>query len=121
MNRVDDDDPDLETQLDSRVTYRGEYFTGEVVETNDDTVVSLTTYRDGFEDGPSLEWFPDGTRLSEGTVRKGIPIGAWRLWHANGALAEEKVFDEAGKGHILRIRRWSESGEITKDTVYEQS
>lgn len=118
MNRVDVDDPDLETQSDSRVTYRGAYFTGEVVETSHGTMVGLTTYLDGFEDGPSLEWLPDGAQLSEGTVRMGIPVGPWRLWHANGAIAEERVFDDAGTGHILRIRRWSETGRIVKDTVY---
>ncbi|AEW93806.1 hypothetical protein SCATT_14350 [Streptantibioticus cattleyicolor NRRL 8057 = DSM 46488] len=111
MIRVDTDDPELESQLDSRVTYRGEYFTGEVTEMNGDVMVALTTYRDGFEDGPSVEWFPGGGKLSEGVVRKGIPVGPWRMWHVNGELAEEKVFDEAGTGCVVRIRRWSERGD----------
>jgi antitoxin component YwqK of YwqJK toxin-antitoxin module len=118
MTRIDVDDPQLETELDSRVTYRGEFFTGEVAETSGGVLVALTTYRDGFEDGPSQEWFADGTPLSDGTVRRGFPVGPWRLWHSNGVLAEEKVFDDEGKGDILRLRRWSESGELVKDATY---
>lgn len=118
MTRIDVDDPELETLPDSRVTYRGDLFTGEVTETSAGRVVALTTYRDGFEDGPSREWFPDGTPLSGGTVRRGLAVGPWRLWHSNGTLAEEKVFDEEGRGDILRLRQWSDTGDLLRDETY---
>ena len=72
------------------------------------TIIALTTYVDGHEDGPSLEWYPDGNLKEEGLVRRYKPVGTWRNLHQNGRLArEEQVSNE---GDVVVRRRWKEEG-----------
>ncbi|MFE2302362.1 toxin-antitoxin system YwqK family antitoxin [Streptomyces sp. NPDC059445] len=116
--RIDVDDPELDMGLDQSLTYQGRLFTGETVETNPRTglVVAMTTYTDGLEDGPLLEWYSDGANRAEGQCRRGIPYGRWRDWHPNGRLALEKEY--GARGMVRSIRKWSESGELIDDRTF---
>lgn len=96
-----------------RLLYRGDLLTGEVTEHLGDKLVSRDVYVDGVQNGPSQEWYMDGTLRSEGTVRRGLPCGESKEWHPNGTLASRKVFDEDG----LTLREdyaWDEDGRQTR-------
>ncbi|GAA3745906.1 toxin-antitoxin system YwqK family antitoxin [Salinactinospora qingdaonensis] len=115
MNRVDAEDVDFKE--DGTPTYQGKTYTGEIVEYDEaENMASLTTYRNGHEEGPSLEWYSDGTPLAEGTVAFGKgAIGPWRRWHPNGKLAREKVFDDEGR--TLSIHEWDKEGNLIKEKI----
>ncbi len=98
---------------EQRLLYRGRPFTGEVEERSGGVVISLDSYVDGLQDGPSREWYKDGTLRSEATVRKGRPVGVAREWHPNGTLASEQVFAENGLT-MLQDFHWDENGQPTK-------
>lgn len=96
-----------------RLLYRGTPFTGEVTEHLSGRLVSLDVYVAGVQDGPSREWYGDGTLRSEGTVRNGLPCGESKEWHSNGVLATRKVF--AGDGlTLLEDDTWDEHGRPTR-------
>lgn len=110
--RVDMDDSGVDIEGSSIITYRGNPFTGELVEhfPKGGGLWNLTTYVDGVEDGAQREWYRDGTLKSEGQVKAGFIEGTWRTWHPNGVLAEEEEFDAAG--HVARRAAWSAEGEL---------
>jgi antitoxin component YwqK of YwqJK toxin-antitoxin module len=111
--RIDIDGDEVSYDDAQRLLYRDELFTGEAAEYGPGRVmVALVSYVRGQEDGQAREWFPDGTLMSEGTSRKGYPVGIWRTWHWNGRLAEETVFEDEPDGRGPEaVRRWSEDGE----------
>jgi antitoxin component YwqK of YwqJK toxin-antitoxin module len=114
VTRIDIDDPEVDMDQAQRLIYRGELFTGEVEERLGGAVVSLDSYAAGVQDGPSREWYKDGTLRSEATARAGRPVGVSREWHENGTLASERVSADDGLT-MLEDRRWDESGRPTKD------
>ncbi|WP_329339600.1 hypothetical protein OG252_28265 [Streptomyces sp. NBC_01352] len=111
--RINIDDPEVDMDLEQRLLYRGQPFTGEVEEYLGSARVSLESYVDGLPDGPSWEWYKDGTLESEVTVRKGRAVGVAKRWHQNGVLASERTFSE-DNGALLSIREWDENGQPTK-------
>src|ERR1044072_850327 len=96
-----------------RLLHQGELFTGEVEERLGDAVVSLDTYVDGVQHGPSREGYKDGTLRSEGTARMGLPVGVSREWHPNGPLGRERAFADDGLT-LLEERQWDEGGQPTR-------
>ncbi|MFJ6016690.1 toxin-antitoxin system YwqK family antitoxin [Streptomyces sp. NPDC092952] len=113
LSRVDIDDPECEMDEGEVVSYQGRRFTGELIEYQRGTLVSLVTYKDGIEDGPSKEWYADGTPRSEGTLRAGFPVGEAKDWHPNGRLAS-RVLMSANGLRQLEITEWDENGNPTK-------
>ncbi|MGR3934060.1 toxin-antitoxin system YwqK family antitoxin [Streptomyces sp. BRA346] len=98
--RVREDDLDSYEQ-DGPVYYRGERYTGEAEERlPDGTLITLTSYLDGRQDGLDREWYPDGTLKSEAHFRDGIPVGVHRTWRPDGTLSSEVEFTDGGS--ILR-------------------
>lgn len=111
--RIDIDDPEVDMDDAQRLLYQGNPFTGEVTEHLGGKLVSLDVYEEGVQNGPSREWYKDGTPRSEGTVRDGLPRGEFREWHPNGVLASRKFFDDDG----LTLReedQWAEDGRPTR-------
>lgn len=105
--RINIDDADIGDDLAYR--YRGELFTGEVVETDQDgKVVNLLTLVDGRGNGPELSWFPSGQLKTETMLQDGKPVGTSRSWHPNGVLADERVFDD--RGFVVGSRNWNDDG-----------
>lgn len=96
MRRIDIDGPEVDMDMGQRLLYRGELFTGEVVEYQRGALVSLNTYKDGVEDGPTREWYMDGTLRSEGVMRDGVPVGELQSWHPNGRLAARMTMSDNG-------------------------
>jgi antitoxin component YwqK of YwqJK toxin-antitoxin module len=94
MRRVHYDDT---TMIDGTyVLVDGEFYTGEVVDTSGDVVISLNTYVDGLEDGPQREFFYDGSPSDAYQAVRGHAVGTSREWHPNGRLARVRVFDDTG-------------------------
>ncbi|MFJ4813839.1 toxin-antitoxin system YwqK family antitoxin [Streptomyces longwoodensis] len=117
--RIDIDDPEVDMDSMQRLLYRGELFTGEVVEHLGDALVSLECYEEGVRHGPNKEWYKDGTLRSEGASRNGRPVGVSREWHPNGTLAHERVFAEDGLT-MLADSEWDEDGRPTRAWRKEQ-
>jgi antitoxin component YwqK of YwqJK toxin-antitoxin module len=106
--RVDIDDTEQEDGF--TYTYRGETFTGEVVELDaDGTVVELIEVVNGVPHGIERAWYPDRTLRLETRIVAGWAVGTSRYWHPNGTLAEERDFDD--RGNLVAIRRWDQSGQ----------
>ncbi|MGP4021037.1 toxin-antitoxin system YwqK family antitoxin [Saccharopolyspora sp. 5N708] len=102
--------------MDDRMitSYQGRPFTGEIVDFDPNgTMIELTTYADGIEHGPQVEWFPDGTKQLEGQCDHGQAVGEWREWHPTGQLARYDEFNDLGD--LLKRKRWDESGELLED------
>ncbi len=115
--RIDMDDPEADaTGPDGLMYYRGELFTGEMVELYDDgSLFTLTTYVDGMEDGPSQGFYPDGSPQSEGTAARNRAIGEWREWYPDGTVKQVDVYDDTGR---LRSRRkWDAAGTLIQDVT----
>lgn len=109
---------ELESHNFGPAEHQGVPFTGTAFEVDDHgTIIAEVDYKDGIEDGPSREWYADGSLRAEGTNRNGIPVGEYREWHPGGLLAEETRFNDEGK-HIY-VRRWDEEGNITADRHYD--
>ncbi|MFE2995159.1 toxin-antitoxin system YwqK family antitoxin [Nocardia sp. NPDC059246] len=97
-----------------RICYEDEPYTGEVEKYADNgQLVLLFTYDDGVEDGPQHEWWPDGSKRSEGVTRMGSAVGEWQYWYENGHLKERVVLDDQGR--VLVRQRWNATGEQTMD------
>jgi antitoxin component YwqK of YwqJK toxin-antitoxin module len=108
VQRINFDDPDVGKDEDLRVVYREELFTGEVEEFAGDARVALSTYRDGVPDGPTVEWYPDGTLRSKGSLRMGQVVGEFKDWHPNGVLAVSRTFDE--RTTLVEHYEWDRDG-----------
>ncbi|MFD4354891.1 toxin-antitoxin system YwqK family antitoxin [Nocardia sp. NPDC058519] len=104
----DIDQAEISTGADLRLEYRGEPFTGEVVTTVGEQLLSQTFYVDGIPHGQDREWWADGVPMAEGRTEHGRPVGTWRRWHHNGQLAVEKQFDSTGD--LDDVRSWDEDG-----------
>ncbi|MFJ2645105.1 toxin-antitoxin system YwqK family antitoxin [Streptomyces sp. NPDC087511] len=77
-------------------------------------LVSLVTYRNGIEDGPSKEWHVEGTLRSDGVLRGGFPVGESKDWHPDGQLATRVLMSENGLRQ-LEITEWDDKGNLTRE------
>lgn len=66
MDRIDLSRDGVNWDEDLRLVYRGELFTGEVVETVAGQLLSQSFYVNGIPDGPDREWWAEGGLKSEG-------------------------------------------------------
>ncbi|GAB2562478.1 toxin-antitoxin system YwqK family antitoxin [Nocardia heshunensis] len=112
MKRIDRtyDDDQISTGDDLRLEYRGEPFTGEVVTTLGDQLLTQTFYVNGVRHGLQRAWWSDGQLKSEGEVVFGTPEGVHKEWHRNGQLAKESHFDDMGR--LRTVRAWGEDGSV---------
>ena len=110
MKRIDMDAAELEWDDLSRVRDNGALFTGEVVRVEAGKLIELSTCRDGEQDGPAIQYFPDGTKESEGTYSKGTVVGEWRTWYPNGQPKQFSHFDRWGA--LRKRQRWDEQGNL---------
>ncbi|OXR45407.1 putative antitoxin YwqK [Nocardia cerradoensis] len=108
MNRIDINVDPITWGEDLRLEYRGELYSGEVVEMLGDQLLSQEFYVNGIRHGPSRKWWADGRMMSEGEMIAGRPSGVFRKWHPNGRVAEEVHFD--GNGMLVARYRWDEDG-----------
>ncbi|MGX5182709.1 toxin-antitoxin system YwqK family antitoxin [Streptomyces avermitilis] len=120
VKRIDVDDPEVNMDDGESISYRGTSFTGEVVECQRGALVSLNTYKDGVEDGPTREWYMDGTLRSEGVMRDGFPVGDLQSWHPNGRLAARMTMSDNGLRQ-LALLEWDEDGNLTKEWHAERN
>jgi antitoxin component YwqK of YwqJK toxin-antitoxin module len=88
-------------------------FTGDVVDTEHGRVIGVTGYRDGLEHGPSVEYFPDGSKQVEGQSAVGYAVGEWREWYADGRLKSYKVLDRWGD--LRKSQLWDADGVLIED------
>jgi antitoxin component YwqK of YwqJK toxin-antitoxin module len=115
--RVEWDDPDIEVRYNF-CTYRGEPFSGELVEHYPDGQLSnVERYVDGEVDGPQRIWYPDGSLQSETMTSRGRTIGLSRTWYPSGQLKDERVYDGVA---VVSRRTWAEDGTLTGDEDWTQ-
>jgi len=115
VERIDIDGPDVDFDESQLLLYRGEYFTGEAVEYfPDGRLWTLKTFVNGFENGPTGQWFNDGGLQSEGVAKRNSAVGEWRSWFPGGRLERVSIFDD--DGNLLTRTDWNEDGEIVKQS-----
>ncbi|WP_446225209.1 toxin-antitoxin system YwqK family antitoxin [Nocardia sp. IBHARD005] len=110
MKRIDWnlDGSGIDSDDDLCITYQGEVFTGEIVETGVDKLLSQQFYVNGIQEGPDREWWSNGSLKSEGVMKNGRACGSFRRWHENGLLAQEQRFNDCGA--LFSVSEWAENG-----------
>ena len=63
-----------------------------VLKKYEDILSSLENYKDGKEDGKSVEWYLNGQIKSERNYKEGKKNGKWTEWYKNGQLKIEKNY-----------------------------
>ena len=105
-----DDLMDFGTERSRDGVYIGYAYTGEKhYETN---------FIDGKEDGLSINWNNDGTKLIECYMKEGKFHGPWKFWYSdNGQLASEGNYENDLKQGLWT--EWEEDGQKTAEIWYE--
>ena len=67
-------------------------------------------FKNGKQDGLSIEWYENGQKDFEGTYKDGILDGLYTEWYENGQKKIEGIFKD-GKPNKL-IGKWSEDGSV---------
>jgi deoxyribonuclease V len=107
---VDMDDEDFEFDSNQQPRYQGELLTGELVEHDPAGTLRYSCgYRNGRPEGEQRSWYADGTLASESFLARTGPVGVAKEYHPNGALAEERYFEQ---GAWVETRRWAENGDF---------
>ncbi|MFI6524926.1 toxin-antitoxin system YwqK family antitoxin [Streptomyces uncialis] len=107
---IDIDGPDVDMDDGLRLFYKGEPYTGEVVEYLGDALVSQETYAEGRPNGRTRQWYEDGVLRAEGTHTGGRLKGEFKEWHPNGVLKCRQLNSENGMS-VLEDDRWDEDGQ----------
>ena len=63
---------------------------------------------DGTQHGPSMSWYEEGRPMAEAHFDEGKLDGVFKLWHANGQLAEEGFYSADQRNGTFST--WSEDG-----------
>ena len=87
-------------------------YTGWVKEVNHkyDSIVKLTQFKDGVQDGPDMSWglrVMGGYKLEEGTWKDGAKDGLWTYWYGRQKKREETYKD----GKLMTAVAWRHNGE----------
>ncbi|EWM15733.1 hypothetical protein KUTG_06037 [Kutzneria sp. 744] len=114
IRRIDRGLTTSDTEDGWMVRVDGVPYTGEIVDTEDGRVVGVTGYQDGLEHGPSVEYFPDGSKEFEGQYAMGTAVGEWRTWYPGGRLKEFTLLDRWGD--VRKVQEWDPQGNLTRDT-----
>lgn len=110
MTRVSEDDLDSEPY--GPALHQGVRFTGEAEERlPDGTLISLTSYVDGLQDGLEQEWYSNGALRSEGNFRQGMAVGVHHTWDPDGNLVRQMEFSDDGR--VLRRCGFDSAGNVT--------
>lgn len=111
--RIEINSPDFYTEDGVNMLYKGQPFTGEVIEKSPDGVVVVSKqYVNGMEHGPYRTWYREGVPELEGQHNYGLPTGTFREWYENGQLALEKDFDD--RGEVVSYKHWDEDGVLVE-------
>ncbi|MEV0061767.1 hypothetical protein [Nocardia sp. NPDC050718] len=111
VDAVAADDPDLRWDDEQgRMYYRDVPFTGQEFRrpAPSSAVTELSTYADGYRDGPIRGWYLDGTPRYTGEYADRHEAGTWSSWFPNGNRKEETVFGPDGA--LLARTTWDETG-----------
>jgi antitoxin component YwqK of YwqJK toxin-antitoxin module len=114
--RVNREQTTSDTEDGWMVRLDGVPFTGEVLDSEDGRITGVTTYRDGLQDGPEVEYYPDGAKESEGHYSKGTLVGEYRTWYPGGQLKEFNLLDRWGD--VRKIQQWDPQGGLIRDTEH---
>jgi len=107
VQRIDIDDPAVETDDEARLLYEARLFTGEATEAPEEPTF-LETYVEGLRHGPFRRWHLDGSLKAEGQYSEGRLVGEVKQWHENGRMAVRRVYSDSGR--LLVESLWSPEG-----------
>ncbi|MGY0503253.1 hypothetical protein ACWZHB_32610 [Nocardia sp. FBN12] len=105
-------DPDVAIDpATGRLSYRGEAYSGAVIQTRaDGSWREYWSYDDGDRDGDWSGWYPDGTMRYNGEFYRNRPVGTWQDWYPDGSRRLEDVYDI--EGVLLTHSVWDQAGEM---------
>jgi antitoxin component YwqK of YwqJK toxin-antitoxin module len=111
--------PDEELDYDEDIIYvhNGKRFTGIAFEESAHGILSECTYLDGMQDGPSRDWYPDGTLKAEMFFKENLKNGTSREIFPDGKLASEIVF---GYDIALKCMKYDQRGEVVECSSLEE-
>lgn len=78
------------------------YDNGQVRFERNVSILSDDTY---VNDGPYLEYYPDGQKFCEGNYVKGVMEGEWNYWHPNGELCKTITLKKGKPDGAYEVRR----------------
>lgn len=79
--------------------------------TENGKVYRKCSFKDGYQEGPTECYYPDGTLRSVTMYKKSFPCGKYKEWYSNGQLRETYFYDDDGEimgEHIV----YSDTGNI---------
>lgn len=114
-------DKNLSVQSGGAMFYEGRPLNGEIVQEFPGTNAKrLTTYRDGYEDGPMKVWSEEGKLIEDRMYRRGVKVGIHRSWHNNGADKFYSEFDDQGR-YKNESWSWYENGQVYEYKKYDNA
>jgi antitoxin component YwqK of YwqJK toxin-antitoxin module len=78
------------------------YDSGQIRSERNVSILSDDTY---VNDGPYIEYYPDGQKFSEGNYVKGVMEGDWNYWHPNGEPCKTITFKKGKPDGSFEIHR----------------
>lgn len=84
--------------------------------TVNDRVTASCLRPDGTPHGPSMTWYGDGSKASEGAYRDGVKEQEWTFWHDNGQISGRGRFRDGKPDGPWQI--FDRDGTLVKTTEY---
>lgn len=105
--------PDEEIEFDEDMIYfhNGIRFTGIGYEDSPVRGLSEISYRDGYQDGPSRDWYPSGVLQSEWMFRYNVREGISREFDIGGSLISEEFYEH---GILVRSNKFDPDGSLVE-------
>ncbi len=121
--KVTFDDKNLSVRSGGQMFYHGEPLNGEITQEFAGTNARrLTTYQDGYENGPVMTWAESGTLIEERSYKKGVKVGVHRGWHDNGKYKFYAEFENGrykgeswswyANGQVYEYKKYDDSGNV---------
>ncbi|WP_394748907.1 toxin-antitoxin system YwqK family antitoxin [Spongiimicrobium salis] len=108
------DHPDLNL-INGTLFLRNTSFDGHLVDYYDeDSLKSLTVFKNGRKNGVEKHWNANGTLAVERYYRNGIKVGRHRGRYLNGQLQFEYFFNDEGRYHGSN-KEWYATGQLARD------
>ncbi|MDZ4657643.1 MAG: toxin-antitoxin system YwqK family antitoxin [Bythopirellula sp.] len=99
---LDEPEVDPPARESRRQKVEDKYENGKVRFERNVSILSDDTY---VNDGPYIEYYPDGQKFCEGNYVQGVMEGEWNYWHPNGELCKTITLKKGKPDGAYEVRR----------------